>query len=84
MNDLVENSEYMNLLKNIEQIINESKYRIAKSVNTTIVQAYWNIGKYIVEFEQGGSFKAKYGEALLTNLSRDLKLRLGRGYSRPN
>ena len=84
MNNLTENLEYMKLIKNIEQIINEAKYNIAKSVNTNMVRAYWNIGRYIVEFEQGGSFKAKYGEALLTNLSKDLKLRFGRGYSRPN
>lgn len=84
MNDLTENSEYIELIQRIGQIINEAKYNIAKSVNTNMVQAYWNIGRYIVEFEQGGSFKAKYGEALLTNLSKDLKLRFGRGYSRPN
>lgn len=84
MNDLTENSEYIELIQRIEHIINEAKYSIAKSVNTNMVQAYWSIGKYIVEFEQGGSFKAKYGEALLTNLSKDLKLRFGRGYSRPN
>lgn len=84
MKNLTENSEYMKLIENIKQIINEAKYNIAKSVNTNMVQAYWNIGRYIVEFEQGGSFKAKYGEALLTNLSKDLKLRFGRGYSRPN
>ena len=84
MNDLTENSEYIELIQRIEHIINEAKYNIAKSVNTNMVQAYWSIGKYIVEFEQGGSFKAKYGEALLTNLSKDLKLRFGKGYSRPN
>lgn len=84
MNNLIENSEYVELIKNIEQIINEAKYNIAKSVNTNIVKAYWYIGRYIVEFEQGGNFKAKYGKALLTNLSKDLKLRLGKGYSRPN
>ena len=84
MNDLIENAEYLKLIENIEKIVDEAKHNIAKSVNTSIVKAYWNIGRYIVEFEQGGSFKAKYGEALLTNLSKDLKLRLGRGYSRPN
>lgn len=84
MSDLIENAEYLKLIENIEKIVDEAKHNIAKSVNTSIVKAYWNIGRYIVEFEQGGSFKAKYGEALLTNLSKDLKLRLGRGYSRPN
>ena len=38
----------------------------------------------IVEFEQNGSAKAKYGSALLTNLSKLLTLKLGSSYSRPN
>ena len=40
--------------------------------------------KYIVEFEQGGEVKAKYGAKLLENLSHDLTLSLGKGFSRPN
>ena len=59
MNDLIKNSEYLKLIENIEKIINEAKYNVVKSVNTNMVQAYWNIGRYIVEFEQEGSFKAK-------------------------
>ena len=62
MNDLTENYEYMELIQRIGHIINEAKCTIAKSVNTNILQSYWSIEKYIVEFEQGGSFKLKYGE----------------------
>lgn len=42
------------------------------------------IGKYIVEFEHDGNVKAEYGSQLLTKLSHQLTLRLGKGYSRPN
>ncbi len=49
-----------------------------------MVETYWNIGKYIVEFEQKGNIKAEYGKQLLVRLSKDLKLRLGKGYSRSN
>jgi predicted nuclease of restriction endonuclease-like (RecB) superfamily len=49
-----------------------------------MVQTYWEIGQYIVEFEQGGSLKAKYGKALLENLSKDLSLQHGKGFSLSN
>ncbi len=48
-----------------------------------MTETYWLIGKYIVESEQNGN-KAAYGSKLLTTLSKELTLRLGKGYSRPN
>ena len=45
---------------------------------------YWQIGHDIVEFEQGGNVRARYGKALLKNLSRDLSLRHGKGFSCSN
>ena len=45
---------------------------------------YWEIGRRIVEFEQGGKSRAEYGEELLNRLSTDLTARFGRGFSRPN
>ena len=44
--------------------------------------AYWNIGKYIVEFEQGGKQRAEYGAELLVKLASDLKVKYGKGFSR--
>ncbi len=55
-----------------------------QTVNTTLVTTYWNIGKYIVEFEQQGNQKAKYGTSLLSSLAKILRMKLGKGYSRPN
>lgn len=57
---------------------------MASSVNSTMTETYWLIGKYIVETEQDGQIKAAYGTKLLTTLSHELTLRLGKGYSRPN
>lgn len=45
---------------------------------------YWEIGRRIVEFEQGGEQRAEYGEGPLDRLSIDLTLRFGRGFARPN
>jgi hypothetical protein len=57
---------------------------VARSVNSLMTATYWEIGRRIVEFEQGGKGRAGYGEALINRLSQDLTRRFGRGYSRPN
>ena len=68
-----------------DEFINQvAKEKLATSVDTTITETYWQIGKYIVETEQDGKIKAAYGKKLLTTLSHELTLRLGKGYSRPN
>ena len=72
------------LADGIVQLVKEARASVAKHVNNTMVVAYWNIGRHIVEFEQQGRTRAKYGSRLLTNLSHLLSLKLGRGYSRPN
>jgi hypothetical protein len=45
---------------------------------------YWEIGRRIVEFEQGGKVRAEYGERLLARLSQDLMGKHGRGFSERN
>lgn len=72
------------LIVNIEQTVANAREKLAFSVNNTITETYWQIGKYIVETEQDGKIKAAYGKKLLTTLSHELTLRLGKGYSRPN
>ena len=52
------------------------------AVNTELLDANWQTGRYIIEFEQGGNAKAKYGDRLLVNLSKDLTRLKGRGFSR--
>lgn len=72
------------LANNITSLVTGAKAHLFQSVNTTLVETYWNVGKYIVEFEQKGNAKAKYGTALLSSLAKLLQITLGKGYSRPN
>ena len=77
-------SDLNKLADNIACLVNETKGRLSQTVNVALVATYWNIGKYIVEFEQEGNAKAKYGTSLLTTLAKLLRMKLGKGYSRPN
>jgi predicted nuclease of restriction endonuclease-like (RecB) superfamily len=72
------------LIEQISTVMANAKKHVSVVINDTLVETYWNIGKYIVEFEQGGSAKAKYGEQLLLNLSKDLTVLLGKGFSKSN
>ncbi len=78
------NTELNQLADSITNLVTDTKNSLAQAVNTTLVVTYWNIGKYIVEFEQQGNVKAKYGTALLSSLAKLLRIKLGKGYSRPN
>lgn len=76
--------DYRNLLEQISDAYTQGRTRAVRAVNSEISATYWQVGKHIVEFEQGGKSKAEYGKALISNLSRDLSLRHGRGFSRAN
>jgi predicted nuclease of restriction endonuclease-like (RecB) superfamily len=77
-------SSYQELLGRISQAYTEGRLRAFQSVNIYMTATYWKIGHDIVEYEQGGKAKAGYGTALLANLSHDLTLLHGRGFSRSN
>jgi predicted nuclease of restriction endonuclease-like (RecB) superfamily len=78
------NPAYQELLERISDRYIQGQAQAIRSVNESLINTNWNIGKYIVEYEQEGNPKAKYGSRLLENLSRDLILRHGRGFSRSN
>lgn len=78
------NSSLQPLIDNISLAINDARRKVASHINTAMTQTYWQIGKYIVEYEQGGQAKVAYGTSTLTMLSKQLTARFGRGFSRPN
>lgn len=82
--EMTTNSGYDSLVESIGSLLDSARAQIATSVNTILVQTYWNIGKYIVEFEQDGAQRAEYGSNLLNRLSKDLTHRYGKGFSRSN
>ena len=75
---------YQNLLNRISETFSNGYQKTVAAVNSNMVETYWKIGEHIVEFEQGGKIKAEYGKALLTNLSKDLSLTQGKGFSLSN
>ena len=77
-------SKYYNLIEKISELVNKSRTELARTINTKIVYTYWNIGKYIVEFEQKGKGRADYGSELMKAISRELSAKLGKGFSRSN
>ncbi|MEA1956523.1 MAG: PDDEXK nuclease domain-containing protein, partial [Campylobacterota bacterium] len=70
--------------KDIKDLLRDAKSRVYQSINSTMTQTYWQIGKRIVEEEQGGETRAKYGKALLKNLSIELTKEFGKGFSQDN
>ncbi len=84
MNKIPNRNKYSELLGNIGNLLEESRKATIQKINNILVQTYWNIGKRIVEFEQGGMEKADYGSKLLKRLSNDLKKRYEKGFSRSN
>ncbi len=68
----------------IKELLQNAKNRVYSTINTTMTQTYWQIGKRIVEEEQEGEGRAKYGKALLKNLSVELTQEFGKGYSVDN
>lgn len=78
------NNDYQSLVAQISTRYEQGRTSAVQAVNTAIVETYWQIGQYIVEFEQGGKAKAEYGKGLLPQLSKDLLLAHGKGFSLSN
>jgi predicted nuclease of restriction endonuclease-like (RecB) superfamily len=80
----IKDDEYVKLVSHISDLWDDARNKAFQAVNTSLLMANWHTGEYIVEFEQKGETRAKYGEALLVNLSKDLTRLKGRGFSRSN
>jgi predicted nuclease of restriction endonuclease-like (RecB) superfamily len=72
------------LLERVVSILDQARSQVVRSVNSAMVLAYWQIGREIVEYHQGGADRAEYGDQLLELLSAQLGGRVGRGYSTTN
>jgi hypothetical protein len=75
---------YSGLIGGIGELLESARRASARAVNAFMTATYWEIGRRIVEFEQGGEKRAEYGRALLQRLSGDLAARFGRGFSVDN
>lgn len=77
-------ADYSGMHGDIVALLETARRTAARSVNALMTASYWEIGRRIVEFEQGGLDRATYGEALIPRLSADLTRRFGRGFSPRN
>lgn len=75
---------YGDIHTGIVELLEAARHAAARSVNALMTASYWEIGRRIVEFEQGGAERAGYGEVLIERLSLDLTRRFGRGFGKAN
>jgi len=83
MSDKLE-KQNSNFYQNIKTILQTARDTAYKQVNFIMVEAYWNIGKKIVEQEQNGEERASYGQYLIKELSKKLTNDFGKGFNTTN
>ena len=71
-------------VSDVKTILEQARKRAYQSVNSSMVQAYWLVGKRIVQEEQDGKERAGYGEAVIKKLSIALTADFGKGFSFAN
>jgi predicted nuclease of restriction endonuclease-like (RecB) superfamily len=76
--------QYGRLLADISGLLEQARRTAARSLNAVLTTAYWQIGRRIVEHEQQGRRRARYGGQLIERLSQDLTAKHGRGFSQRN
>ena len=81
---LPETTDSTSLVNTLRDLIRQSRQQVLRSVDTIQVQTYWQIGRHIVEFEQGGQTRADYGKRLLSNLADALTQEFGKGFDDRN
>jgi DUF1016 N-terminal domain len=72
------------LYEGIREVLLAARTKVRQTVNTAMVQTYWQIGRLIVEGEQGGELRATYGKTVLPDLARRLTAEFGKGFSAPS
>ena len=86
MNEIEKNNQMIEaraeqLAERIEALVVEARKKIASTANVAMVYTYFEVGRYIIEDEQGGKVRAEYGKGVLKRVSERLTERLGKGWS---
>jgi len=75
---------YDSMLSGVVNLLEQARRTSVRAVNAIMTATYWEIGRRIVEFEQGGEARAEYGSSLIKRVAQDLSTRFGRGFSKRN
>ena len=78
-----DNIQFNTIFNNIKELVVNSRNKIYTTVNIEMLKLYWNIGKIIMEIQQGDE-RAKYGDSILEKLSEKLTNEFGKGFSKRN
>jgi len=84
MNEVTNDNAILETYQTIKEILTQARSEAYRAVNFAMVQAYWNIGKVIVEEEQRGRARAGYGEYLIKEISAKLTKEFGKGFTITN
>lgn len=83
-NEIIKNEKEVNIVfNNIKNLVINSRNKVYSAVNTEMLNLYWNIGKIIMEIQQGDE-RASYGDYILDKLSFKLTKEFGKGFSKRN
>jgi predicted nuclease of restriction endonuclease-like (RecB) superfamily len=72
------------LLTALGQLIAQARLQAVRAVDVIQVQTCWDVGRHILEFEQGGAERAAYGQRLLPTLAQSLTAEFGKGFDERN
>ena len=73
-----------NYINEVKEILKSARQKAYTAVNSAMVEAYWKIGRRIVEEEQSGRERAEYGKEIIKNLSKELTEEFGKGFGERN
>ena len=72
------------LITDLRQIIEQGRRQAYISINASMIQTYWNVGRRIVEKEQHGEMRAGYGEYIAKNVAKNLHAEYGNAFNYRN
>ncbi|MGI0492683.1 DUF1016 N-terminal domain-containing protein [Alkalinema pantanalense CENA528] len=75
---------WQSLYEKVSTLISAARSRVRSVVNQEMVLTYWQVGRLIVEDEQGGEVRAEYGKAVLEGLAERLTAEFGKGFDMTN
>ena len=83
-NNLTTNPDMTSIVRDIKSVLDTARANVVRQVNSELLDAYWNIGRIIVEYEQSSPERADYGKQTLKELAKVLTAEFGKGFSVSN